>query len=89
MDPTQGPTATMSVVKYADLPAATYTRATTFETPFPIASGTRDNCNFYFKGDDYQGILEGGFYVSQCQFVVNIFDVDLDDFGSWNYGNSC
>ena len=73
-------------LRYTDLPVATYTGSNSTTTAFPLASGTRDDCGYYFNGDRFQGGLQGDWYPSECAFVADVYGVDLDDFANWNYG---
>ncbi|KAL9627855.1 MAG: hypothetical protein Q9164_007467 [Protoblastenia rupestris] len=81
---------TIPTLKYADLPEATYTKKNSTTTSFPLASGTRDGCDYYyFNGDRFQGSLQRDWYPSQCAFVADMYGADLDDFANWNYGMLC
>lgn len=70
--------------RYSDLPSATTTFNHTQATGKPLASGTRDDCNYYFDGSAFQGTLS--WYSSQCARAAAAYNVDLDAFSSWNQG---
>ena len=59
-----------------------YTTPTVSTSSVPLASGTHDGYGFYFHGDRSQGCPGSNYRTSQCKLAVEIFGVDLDDFGS-------
>ena len=75
-----------SILKYSDLPQATYTQPAVSTSSVPLASGTGDDCDFYFHGDRFQGSPSSTYWSSQCELAAEVFGVDSFDFGSWNHG---
>lgn len=84
MTVTQGP----FTDKFTDLPDATYVTPTATATALPFANGTRTDCNNYFRGDIFQTDLTGSYYRSNCELAAASYDVELEDFGTWNTGLS-
>ncbi|TQV92641.1 Peptidoglycan-binding Lysin subgroup [Cordyceps javanica] len=78
------PSATFTGVPFTMLPNATMTLQPRPSAP-PRASGVRDDCVFYFMGDDYQYKPEQfGFWKSNCEIAASIYGVDFDTFAAWN-----
>ncbi|KAL8366616.1 hypothetical protein RB595_010465 [Gaeumannomyces hyphopodioides] len=54
-------------------------------TQVPLAAGVRDDCSFYFKGDDYQYSPDVfGYWNSNCEIAASSYNVDFDSFAAWN-----
>jgi len=53
----------------------------------PIATDTRDDCTYYFKGDAYQQSLEGTLWKSSCDFAAAVLAVSFEDLYTWNPGS--
>ncbi|KAF4417069.1 LysM domain-containing protein [Colletotrichum fructicola] len=54
-------------------------------TEVPLATGVRDNCVFYFKGDEYQYSPDVfGYWNSNCEIAASNYNVDFDSFAAWN-----
>lgn len=81
---TPAPTITTPFTAFTNLPTATYTTPTSNVTAFPLANGTRDDCNKYFNGDVFQSNITGSNWNSQCELAAAVYGVDLNDFGLWN-----
>ncbi|KAL8857173.1 MAG: hypothetical protein Q9178_006228 [Gyalolechia marmorata] len=79
---TQGP----ATGKYNDLPDATYDLPTTTPTSKPFAKGTRTDCNNKFDGGIFQANLTGTNWKSNCELAAASYNVELEDFGTWNTG---
>ncbi|KAK7732720.1 hypothetical protein SLS63_004975 [Diaporthe eres] len=86
MSVTLDPGANFTGTAFTDLPSATAKPYSRLYPPLPLASGTRDDCVHYFPGDAYQFNLTGTSLISNCMLAVSIFNVDVDDFASWNPG---
>ena len=67
-----------------NLPPVAWSSPTQTTTSIPLASDTRDDCSFYFKGEDYQQSLEGTHWKSTCEFVGAVLDVTIEDLSTWN-----
>ncbi|KPM46438.1 hypothetical protein AK830_g31 [Neonectria ditissima] len=80
------PWATFTGVPFINLPNATATTYDRGYTPLAEATGTRDNCIYYFDGADYQFDLNGARWVNNCLLAAYIYDADVESFASWNSG---
>ncbi|GKT49645.1 lysM domain-containing protein [Colletotrichum spaethianum] len=78
------PSATFTGVPFTMLPNATMTLDPR-PTQLPLATGVRDDCYFYFKGDEYQYSSDVfGFWNSNCEIAASNYNVDFDSFVAWN-----
>lgn len=51
----------------------------------PLATGVRDDCVHYFKGDAYQySSADLGFFKSNCELAATVYNADHDNFAAWN-----
>ncbi|TQN75343.1 LysM domain-containing protein [Colletotrichum shisoi] len=69
------------------LPNATVTSySRPYRTPLPpLATGVRDDCVHYFKGDDYQFLSDQlGHWKSNCELAARNYNADNDNFVAWN-----
>ncbi|KAK4200451.1 LysM domain-protein [Triangularia verruculosa] len=69
---------------FSNLPSATAKPYSRLYTPVPLASNTRDDCAQYFSGTDYQFNLTGTKWRNNCEFVIQVYNVDPESFGVWN-----
>ena len=67
-------------------PNATETPYERLYTPLPLAEGTRDDCVHYFDGADYQYDVSGTDWNSNCEVVMEVYNVDPESFSTWNAG---
>ncbi|DAA75949.1 TPA_exp: LysM domain-containing protein [Trichophyton benhamiae CBS 112371] len=82
-----GSETTATGIRFEDLPDAT-------ENPYPrpppgppIAEGTRDDCNYYFDGAEFQYNVTNTYWNSNCQIPPpQVYRVDPESFESWNAG---
>ncbi|KXJ87067.1 hypothetical protein Micbo1qcDRAFT_185706 [Microdochium bolleyi] len=78
------PSASFTGVPFTMLPNATMTLDPR-PSKTPVAEGVRDDCVFYFKGEDYQFTPdEFGFWRSNCEIAAAVYNVDFDNFAAWN-----
>ncbi|QPG94582.1 hypothetical protein C2857_006430 [Epichloe festucae Fl1] len=81
---TVDPSATFTGVPFTMLPNATLTLDPR-PTRLPLATGVRDDCSFYFKGDEYQYSPDVfGYWNSNCEIAASNYNVDFDSFVAWN-----
>lgn len=67
------------------LPNATVMSYSRPYTPAPLATGVRDDCVHYFKGDDYQFPSDQlGYWKSNCELAARKYNADNDNFVAWN-----
>ncbi|KAK4128906.1 carbohydrate-binding module family 50 protein [Parathielavia appendiculata] len=79
------PSATFTGVPFTMLPNATVTSYSRPYTPAPLATGVRDDCVHYFKGDDYQFPSDQmGYWKSNCELAARNYNADYDNFVAWN-----
>lgn len=51
----------------------------------PLATSVRDDCIFYFKGDEYQYSPDVfGYWNSNCEIAASTYNVNFDSFVAWN-----
>ncbi|KAK1635257.1 LysM domain-containing protein [Colletotrichum phormii] len=78
------PNESFTGVPFTMLPNATMTLDPR-PTQLPLATGVRDDCAFYFKGDEYQYSPDVfGFWNSNCEIAASNYNVDFDSFVAWN-----
>uniref|UniRef100_L2FME9 LysM domain-containing protein n=1 Tax=Colletotrichum fructicola (strain Nara gc5) TaxID=1213859 RepID=L2FME9_COLFN len=78
------PNESFTGVPFTMLPNATMTLDPR-PTQLPLATGVRDDCVFYFKGDDYQYSSDVfGYWNSNCEIAASNYNVDFDSFIAWN-----
>lgn len=78
------PTASFTGVPFTMLPNATMTLDPR-PTKIPLATGVREDCDFYFKGDEYQYLPDVfGYWNSNCEIAASNYNVDFDSFVAWN-----
>lgn len=78
------PNESFTGVPFTMLPNATMTLDPR-PTQLPLATGVRDDCSFYFKGDEYQYSPDVfGYWNSNCEIAASNYNVDFDSFVSWN-----
>ncbi|KAH9227041.1 carbohydrate-binding module family 50 protein, partial [Colletotrichum gloeosporioides 23] len=78
------PNESFTGVPFIMLPNATMTLDPR-PTQLPLATGVRDDCVFYFKGDDYQYSSDVfGYWNSNCEIAASNYNVDFDSFIAWN-----
>ncbi|KAH7038381.1 LysM domain-containing protein [Microdochium trichocladiopsis] len=78
------PSASFTGVPFTMLPNATMTLSPR-PTETPLAPGVRDDCVFYFMGEDYQFSPDQfGFWKSNCEIAASMYGVDFDSFAAWN-----
>ncbi|KAL8306251.1 hypothetical protein RB597_003198 [Gaeumannomyces tritici] len=78
------PNVSFTGVPFTMLPSATITLDPR-PTQVPLAAGVRDDCSFYFKGDDYQYSPDVfGYWNSNCEIAASNYNVDFDNFAAWN-----
>ncbi|KAK6220001.1 LysM domain-containing protein [Colletotrichum tabaci] len=78
------PSATFTGVPFTMLPNATVTSYSRPYTPAPLATGVRDDCVHYFKGDDYQFPFDQlGYWKSNCELAARNYNAD-NNFVAWN-----
>ncbi|KAI8938745.1 hypothetical protein NX059_004612 [Plenodomus lindquistii] len=81
---TINPNESFTGVPFTMLPNATITLDPR-PTQLPLAIGVRDDCSFYFKGDEYQYSPDVfGYWNSNCEIAASNYNVDFDSFISWN-----
>ncbi|KAE9566431.1 hypothetical protein CGMCC3_g17399 [Colletotrichum fructicola] len=81
---TINPNKSFTSVPFTMLPNATITLDLR-PTEVPLATGVRDNCVFYFKGDEYQYSPDVfGYWNSNCEIAASNYNVDFDSFAAWN-----
>ncbi|KAH9232174.1 carbohydrate-binding module family 50 protein [Colletotrichum gloeosporioides 23] len=81
---TINPNNSFTSVPFTMLPNATITLDLR-PTEVPLATGVRDNCVFYFKGDEYQYSPDVfGYWNSNCEIAASNYNVDFDSFAAWN-----
>ncbi|TIC99389.1 LysM domain-containing protein [Colletotrichum higginsianum] len=82
---TVDPSAAFTGVPFTMLPNATVTSYSRPYTPAPLATGVRDDCVHYFKGDDYQFPSDQlGDWKSNCELTARNYNADNDNFVAWN-----
>ncbi|KAK2850540.1 hypothetical protein FQN49_005566 [Arthroderma sp. PD_2] len=79
------PVPTTVETRFQDRPDATHSPYPRLPR-LPIAEGTRDDCNSYFNGADYQFDVTNTYWNSNCQIPPEIYGVDPDSFAAWNAG---
>ncbi|KAH7009822.1 LysM domain-containing protein, partial [Ilyonectria destructans] len=78
------PNESFTGVPFTMLPNATMTLDPR-PTQLPLATGVRDDCSFYFKGDEYQYSPDVfGYWNSNCEIAASNYNVDFDSFVAWN-----
>lgn len=78
------PNESFTGVTFTMLPNATITLDSR-PTQLPLATGVRDDCSFYFKGDEYQYSPDVfGYWNSNCEIAASNYNVDFDSFVAWN-----
>ncbi|KAH6629732.1 LysM domain-containing protein [Boeremia exigua] len=78
------PNESFTGVPFTMLPNATITLDPR-PTKLPLATGVRDDCTFYFKGDEYQYSPDVfGYWNSNCEIAASAYNVDYDSFMAWN-----
>ncbi|KAF5852240.1 hypothetical protein GGP41_001009 [Bipolaris sorokiniana] len=78
------PSASFTGIPFTMLPNATMTLDPR-PTQIPLATGVRDDCDFYFKGDQYQYSPDVfGYWNSNCEIAASSYNVDFDSFVAWN-----
>ena len=76
---------TIAHIAFSSLPDATYVPSlTSSNDSLPLANGTRTDCNSYVNGNDFQMDLSNTFWSTNCEAVVEIWGVTLDELGFWN-----
>lgn len=76
---------TIAQIAFSSLPDATYVPSlTSSNDSFPLANGTRTDCNLYVDGNDFQIDLSQTSWSTNCEAVVEIWGVTLDELGFWN-----
>ncbi|KAF1927817.1 carbohydrate-binding module family 50 protein [Didymella exigua CBS 183.55] len=71
-------------VPFTMLPNATITLDPR-PTKLPLATGVRDDCTFYFTGDEFQYSPDVfGYWTSNCEIAASTYNVDYDSFAAWN-----
>ncbi|EGX87923.1 muramidase, putative [Cordyceps militaris CM01] len=81
---TVDPNAPFTGVPFTMLPNATMTLASR-PSQAPMAAGVRDDCAFYFLGEEYQYNSDKfGFWNSNCEIAAAMYNVDFDSFAAWN-----
>lgn len=54
-------------------------------TKVPLATGVRNDCTFYFNGDQFQYTPDVfGYWTSNCEIAASTYNVDFDSFIAWN-----
>lgn len=72
-------------IAFSSLPDATYVPSlTSSNDSFPLADGTRTDCNSYVDGNDFQMDLSETSWSTNCEALVAIWGVTLDELGFWN-----
>ncbi|KAJ6785997.1 hypothetical protein PWT90_07633 [Aphanocladium album] len=78
------PSASFTGVPFTMLPNATMTLDPR-PSSAPLGSGVRDDCSFYFMGEDYQYKSDDfGFWNSNCEIAASAYNVDFTNFAAWN-----
>ncbi|KAK2015703.1 LysM domain-containing protein [Colletotrichum eremochloae] len=67
-----------------DLPDVVWVSPTPTATQIPVATGSREDCLTYLKGEDWQKDLSGTYLISNCDLVATVFGVTLQDLEVWN-----
>lgn len=84
--PTDSGIATSIETPFGERPNATATPYERLYTPLPLAQGTRDDCVHYFDGADYQYDVANTGWSSNCEVVIEKYNVDPESFSTWNAG---
>jgi len=70
------------------LPSVVWSSPTQTATQLPLASDTRDDCDYYFDGASFQQSIANTHWISTCEIAAAVMGVSLLDLQTWNPGKT-